>query len=157
MSELLPKFFNLAILVGVLAYYCRKPLKEFLFERHRVLKDELESTQAKLSEAQKKFQDYSARLQSLETEIAQLIQASRQEAEQSKVRILTEAKKMADTIIVDAKRASETMKNEFRDQIRAEFAAQVLVRAETLLRGKLTGDDRVRLLKDFSKQVEATR
>lgn len=157
MESLFPKFLNLVILVSILVYYTRAPFKAFIFERHQSMKDELEKTQAQLSEAQKKFQEFSARLQAMDAEIAQLVQQSRQDAEASKVRILTEAKKMSDSIIIDAKKASEGMLAEFKDQIRSEFANQVLVRAETLLRGKLTGDDRLRIVKDFSKQVEAVR
>lgn len=157
MESLFPKFINLVIFVGIIVYFVRVPFKTFVFERHKSMKDELEKTQAQLAEAQKKFQEFSARLQAMDSEIAQLVQQSRQDAEASKVRILTEAKKMSDSIVVDAKKASEGMLTEFKDQIRSEFANQVLVRAETLLRGKLTGDDRLRIVKDFSKQVEAAR
>jgi len=154
---LVAKFINFIILFSGIVYLARKPLKEFISTRHSTLRDELEMTQALLLSAQKKFQEFSNRLHAMDSEIEILLRESREEAQGSRVRILTEAKKMADTILIDSKKASENMVTEFKKQIRTEFAIQVLARAETLLKGKLTGDDRVRLVKDFSKQVGASK
>ncbi len=154
---LVAKFINFIILFSGITYLVRKPLREFVSSRHNSLREELESTQAMLASAQKKFQEFSNRLHAMESEIETLVRESREEAQGSKVRILTEAKKMSDTIVIDSKKASEAMVAEFKKQIKTEFAGQVLTRAETLLKGKLTGDDRVRLVKDFSKQVGASK
>jgi F-type H+-transporting ATPase subunit b len=151
------KFLNFFILFSGITYLVRKPLKEFVFTRHTTLREELETTRAMLAAAQKKFQEFSNRLHAMDSEIETLVRESREEAQGSKVRILTEAKKMSDTILIDSKKASETMLLEFKKQIKTEFAGQVLARAETILKSKLTGDDRVRLVKDFSKQVGASK
>lgn len=153
MLDLIPPTINLLILLGVIFFLVRKPFMEFVRTRHSTLRDDLAKTQRLLSEAQTKYLEYSHRLQSLDAEISRLIQDARQEAEASKVRIVTEAKKMADMIIVDAKKSSEAMLDEFKTQVRSDLANQVMARAETVLKNKLTGDDRERIRKDFSKQV----
>lgn len=157
MSSLLYPFINFAILAGGLFYLLKEPTKGFVKNRHSTLKDELDRTQAKLSEAQKQYSEYSQRLSSMDAEISNLVQAVRSEAESSKVRILTEARRSADQIVIDSKRTAESMLAEFKDQVRIDLANQVIARTEAILKTKMTGDVREQLKKDFSKQVENVR
>jgi uncharacterized protein YccT (UPF0319 family) len=90
-------------------------------------------------------------------EITTLVQEVRAEAESAKVRILTEARRTADQLVIDSKRATESMFAEFKDQVRIDLANQVIVRAEAILKTKMTGDVREAMKKDFSKQVESVR
>jgi F-type H+-transporting ATPase subunit b len=154
MSSLLYPFINFAILVGGLFYFLKTPTKEFVRGRHLSLKEELDRVQLKLVEAQKQYQEYSHRLSSMDAEITSLVQSVRSEAESTKVKILTEARRLADQIVIDSKRNSESMLVEFKDQVRVDLANQVIARAETLLKSKMTGAVHEQMKKDFSKQVE---
>jgi F-type H+-transporting ATPase subunit b len=156
-SSLIYPLINFAILVGALFYFLRKPVKSFVLERHTNLKDQLDQVQTKLVQAQRQYNEYSQRLSSMDAEVASLVQNIRSEAETTRVRTATEAKRMADQIVIDAKRAGESMVSEFRDQIRTDLANQVIARAEVLLKTRMTGDVREQLRKDFSKQVENVR
>lgn len=147
-------FLNLVFLLGVLVYFLRRPLKDFVTERHTTLKSQLDEVQAKLTEAQRQYTEYSQRLSSMDVEVANIVQGIRTEAETARVRILTDAKRSADQIVIDAKRTGEAMVAEFKTQIRIDLANQVIARAETLLKSRMTGDVREQLKKDFSKQVE---
>lgn len=157
MSGLIYPFINLSILVGALFYFLKTPTKAFVKDRHHSLKDEMDRVQLKLSDAQKQYQEYSQRLSSMDAEVATLIQQIRSESESTKVRVITEAKRMADQIVIDSKKTSESMVAEFKDQIRGELANQVIARTEVILKNKMTGDVREQLKKDFSKQVESGR
>ncbi|HBL22725.1 MAG TPA: ATPase, partial [Deltaproteobacteria bacterium] len=46
------KFFNFAVLVGLLIYFVGKPLKSYLAKRHQTVKTQLEETQKALKEAE---------------------------------------------------------------------------------------------------------
>ena len=59
--------------------------------------------------------------------------------------------------MIDAKAASETLFTDLKNQLRAELSTQVLARAETILTERLTGDDKARIRREFSKQVESSR
>jgi F-type H+-transporting ATPase subunit b len=157
MTGLIYPFINFFILVGALIYFLRTPVKSFVLDRHSNLKDELDRVHAKLGEAQKQYQEYSQRLSSMDAEVASLVQQIREEAETTKIRVITEAKRMADQIVIDSKRTGESMLTEFKDQIRADLANQVMARTEVLLKSRMTGDVREQLKKDFSKQVESVR
>ncbi|MBC7384650.1 MAG: ATP synthase F0 subunit B [Cryobacterium sp.] len=157
LSGLIYPLINFAILVAGLVYFLRKPLKDFVLDRHATLRDEIERVHAKLREAQKRYAEYSQRLSTMDAEVASLTQQIREEVESSRVRIVTEAKRAADQIVIDSKRTSESMIHEFRDQIRAELANQVILRTEVHLRSRITGEVREQMTKDFSKQVETSR
>ena len=156
-AGLIAPFINFAILIGAFIYFLRTPVRSFVHSRHTALKTELDTTHAKLVSAEKQYQEYTHRLSMMDAEIASLLQQIREEAETTKVRIITEAKRTADQIVIDSKRTSESMVTEFKDQIRAELANQVIARTEVLLKSRMTGDVREQLKKDFSKQVENVR
>lgn len=157
MSGLIYPFINFSILMGVLFYYLNGPVKAFVKERHTSLKDQLDSVQLKLVDAQKQYQEYSQRLSSMDAEVAALIQQIHTEAVTTKVRVVTDAKRMADQVVIDSKRTAEAMMGEFKDQVRADLANRVIARTENLLKDRMTGDVRERLKKDFSKQMESGR
>lgn len=157
MHTLIAPLINFVVLVTILTFAMRKPLKEMVRERHETLKDKLEATQRELASAQKKFEEYSMKLRSLEGEIVDYRRNAVEDAEAMKTRIVHEAKKMADTIVIDAKKTAEAMGSEFKDKMRAELAQSVLVRAENMIRTKLSDNDRARIRKDFSKEVETSR
>ncbi len=156
-AGLIPPFINFSILVGALYYFLKEPVKEFVAERHSSLKDELDRVQLKLVDAQKQYQEYSQRLSTIDAEVSSLLQQARMDADSSRIRLLTEAKRMADQMVIDSKRMSESMMTEFKNQIRSDLANQVVRRAETILRSRLTGDVKEQLKKDFSKQMEMMR
>ncbi len=156
-SSLIYPFINFAILVGALFYFLKAPIKGFVKGRHDSLKEQLESVQQKLADAQKQYQEYSQRLSSMDAEIASLIKQIRSDAESTKVKVVTEAKRMADQIVIDSKRTSESMMGEFKNQVRADIANLVISRTEHLLKDRMTGEVREQLKKDFSKQMESGR
>jgi F-type H+-transporting ATPase subunit b len=156
-SSLIPPFVNFLILVAGLVYLLRRPLKAYVTDRHMSVKSQIDEVQAKLAEAQRQYNEYAQRLQSMDAEVQNLVKGIRAEAESSRVRIVTDAKRMADQIVIDAKRTGDAMLGEFKEQMRTELANQVITRAEALLKSKMTGDVREQLFKDFSKQVESVR
>lgn len=157
LSGLIYPFINFAILVGALFYFLKTPVKSFVTSRHTDFKSELDRVQKKLAEAQKQYQECAQRLSTMDAEVANLVQQIRTEAEAAKVKIITEAKRMAGEIVIDSKRSGESMMVEFKEKIRTELAEQVVSRAETLLKSRMTNDVREQLRKDFSRQVESAQ
>ena len=153
MNSLIAPSINLLILLTILIVKLREPLKEFVKERHRSLRDELEKTQTQLVNAQKKFQEYSSKLQAMDAEIEELSSQARKDAELTKIRVINEAQKVADTVVIDAKKSAESLFVDFKEQLRSELANQIISKAEALVRTRLTGDDRMKIVKDFSRQV----
>jgi hypothetical protein len=80
-----------------------------------------------------------------------------QDANAMKSRIVAEAQKLSGNVIEDAKHASAVLYTEFKSSLYSELGARVLDRAEIILKERLTGDDRARIRKEFSTQVETAQ
>ena len=155
MESLFWSTFNLLILVGFLVYKLRAPLRDFVSQRHVLLKNEIESVSHQLQDAQEKFEEFSARLKSVQTEASALREQSKQDAVSMQQRIVQDARRNAATIVSDSKTVAQGLYSQMASQLYSELSHRVIDRSEKLLRERLTGDDRVRIRQEFSRQVES--
>lgn len=155
MHGLTAPFINFLLLVALLVWKLRGPVKNFVAQRHNTLRNDIDTVRESLKRAQERYNEFSAKLKSVDQELIALRQQSRQDAEAMRVRVVADAKKLATTVVTDARASSENVFQELRGQLRAELGVRVIERAERILRDRLTGDDRVRIRNEFSKQVEA--
>jgi F0F1-type ATP synthase membrane subunit b/b' len=154
MESLIAPLINLIVLIGILAYYLRAPLKAFAQERHHTIREELESVRNQLRGAKEKHEEFSSKIRAMDAEVAALKDQTLQDARAVHTKILIEAKTLSGNIVADAKTASRVLYAEFKGQLYSELGNHVLDRAEKLLRERLTGDDKARIRKEFSTQVE---
>lgn len=154
MHTLIAPTINLLILLAVLGHYLKEPLKAFVTGRHDSIREELHSVRDQLSGAKKKFAEFSAKLTALGEEVSRLKAQSKVDAEAMRQRVLADAKKLSVNIKADAQASAQSLYGELKGQLRHELGAQVLDRAEAILKTRLTGDDRVRIRQEFSMQLE---
>ncbi|MFL5812659.1 MAG: hypothetical protein ACJ763_03710 [Bdellovibrionia bacterium] len=157
MSELFAPTINLLILVGILVYYTRHPIKKSVEDRHTGLRDELARVRDLLRQAQEQYNEFSSKLKAIEAETTALRQQAIQDAEAAKQRLVNDAQRMSQGIASDARRGAESLYAELKTQLASEIGGRVLERAEAILRERLTGDDRARIRKEFSTQVETVQ
>ena len=155
MESLFWSTFNLLILVGFLVYKLRSPLREFVSQRHVLLRNEIQSVSDQLKNAEEKFEEFSARLKSVQNEASALREQSKQDASAMQQRILQDARRNAGIIVGDSKTVANGLYSQMASQLYSELSHRVLERGEKLLRERLTGDDRVRIRQEFSRQVES--
>ena len=154
MNGLIAPAINLAILVGALVYYLRLPLANFVRQRHETLRSDLQQVSEQLRDAQLKYSEFTAKLKAIDAEVSAIRDQMRQDGESAKQRILSEARRLSVSIVTDARSASVNLFSDLREQLRSELGLRVLERAEKLLTERLTGDDRIRIRREFSQQVE---
>jgi F-type H+-transporting ATPase subunit b len=157
MSELLAPTINLLILVGILVYYTRHPIRKSVEDRHVGLRDELARVRDLLRQAQEQYNEFSSKLKAIEAETTALRQQAIQDAEAARQRLVNDAQRMSQGISSDARRGAESLYVELKSQLASEIGGRVLERAEAILRDRLTGDDRARIRKEFSTQVETVQ
>ncbi len=148
---------NFFILVALMVRYLRKPLSEFVQNRHKSILDELNKTKEELSHAQEKYDKFSAKLMSLDSEIFSLKNYTAQDIEVTKKRIMDEARRSAYQIITDARAGVDGLFMDLKSNMYRELVSHVLLRTEGLIRERLTSDDKLRIREEFSKQVEITQ
>src|SRR5688500_8433933 len=107
MQTLLLPAINLGILVAVLAYYLRQPAKDFVRNRHLVLKQEVERIAEQLRVSQERFEEFSSKLKAIDVELTALREQTQQDAEVMRNKVLNDARKLSLSIVADAQTAAE--------------------------------------------------
>ncbi|MEK6580205.1 MAG: ATP synthase F0 subunit B [Bdellovibrionota bacterium] len=155
MHSLISPTINLVILLSVMVYYLRQPLRGYVSGRHSSLKDELERVRELLKKAKAQFEEFSAKIGSMDSEIRAMKDQAKEDASQIRTKIAAEADRAAKNALADAKAGAESLYADLKGRLYLELSQKVLERAEKLLHERLTGDDRARIRKEFSKEVES--
>jgi F-type H+-transporting ATPase subunit b len=157
MHSLIAPTFNVVILLGLMVYYLREPLRQFVYQRHTALADELKRVHAMLRDSQEKFDEFTAKLKAIDVETQAMREQAKQDAQTAKNRLVAEAQKLGSTIVTDARSSANNLCSELKTQLAGELSLQVLDRTEALVKDRLTGDDKTRIRQEFSNQVETAR
>jgi len=157
MESLIFPFINLSALLILLAIVLRKPLADYVVDRHRTVSEELSRARESLVTAKRQVEDINSRLKGMDAELSSLRAQAREDGEKSKTAILASAAKLSSMIISDAKTSAGSLQSEFRSSLQRELANLALVRAEARLRDRLTGEDHARMRQEFSTLVEKTQ
>ena len=79
---------NLIILLGVLVYFLKTPVKNFLVERRGTISHEIDTAQKIIGEAKSKYDEYARKLQAIESEINNLKDTLRKQGESERAELL---------------------------------------------------------------------
>ena len=153
MHTLIFPVLNLSVLLAALVYFLRAPVRNAVQTRHQTLKADLVDVRVKLQEARVRYDEFSAKLKAVQVEVSSIQLQGRQDAEALKNRIVTNAKNSSSSILSEAKSRAEGMVAETQQKLRTELSAKIIQKAERIIHDKLTGDDRVRIRKEFSERV----
>ncbi len=154
MHELIIQTINFAMLVGLLFYFMKKPAVEAVANRQTLIRKEVEDARIQKLEAEKKFNEFEARLLSLEAEAKEIIEKARSDAKQIQARIIEAAKTSAAQIVQDAEQSSKIALEDSRNEIRREVVDRAIQAAEKMIRERLSAEDQRRILTEYVGKVE---
>jgi len=157
MKDLILPTINLGILVAFLTYKLKGPIKEFIRTRAETIRQAIHDAREMLASAQAKFEEFNAKLKAIDSEVASLRAGARKDGEERSAQVVLSAKQLSGVILSDARSISQALFEELRSELRRELGRKVVDSAERLLEKKLTGDDRVRLRREFSMDLERVR
>lgn len=146
--------FNLLVLVGVLVYFGRAPIAQFLNARRSQIEEGIESAGRELAEAERRLAACEQRAGTLERELEEIRRVVREQAEGERDRLLAEARATAERIQRDAVAAAEQELRQARGQLRAETVDLAVRIAADTLRGQVGASDGARLVEDFVQRIE---
>lgn len=154
LSSLIFHTINLSLLVGVLAYFARRPLIDSFRERSLAIRTELTDTARSRDEAHQRHQELLARLSKIESEVKQLdadaeIDAKREE-EKLVERAHREAARLVETVERNIRDESTRAKNELRKEA-VDLAIQL---AEATLKRGVSAQDQQALARQFLQSVK---
>jgi len=154
LSDLLWELGNMALLIVVLYFAARKPVKSYLAKRRQDIAHDMGDAERRLQEAEARLEEWRGRAERLEQEIASIKTSARKAAEQERETILAEARATAERIRRSATGAVEREVRMAHEELRREAADLAVELAAKSLREKTTDADRERLFDEFVERVE---
>ncbi len=144
---------NLLILIGVLVYFLKTPVKNFLVERRGTIGHEIDEAQKIIAEAKSKYEEYAKKLKEIETDINSIKDTLIKQGETERAEILKQAeaasrnikKEAGETIAMEAERAKR--------EIQSEIVDIALGHAENIIRQSLGESDKERFVEEFTKNI----
>ena len=127
---------NFIVLAGIIYWLLAKKTKEFFAGRHKGIRTALAEAAAAREAAEKKFQEYSAKLDKATGEIEQISAMIRSQGLSEKERIITEAKKAAEKMKEDTQTRIEQEFKKASQQLQSETVRLSTQMAEELQIGR---------------------
>lgn len=144
---------NFVVLVGFLYWFLAKKIKEFFIERRQTIKTTIDEKIAEKEETEKKFKEYSAKLDKATEEISNIFELIKSQGTVEKEKIIEDAKKAAEKMKEDAQTRMEQEFNSARNQLRAEAAKLSVELAEELVKKNITQEHHEHMVKDYLDKV----
>jgi len=144
---------NFAVLVGLLVYFVRKPIRNALQNRRAEIEKALADASAARDAAEARAKQYQEKLAKAAAEIESIYAAIRREGEVERDKILTSAREMAAKIEIEADAKAASAVARARAELRAEAARLAVQLAEELLAKNVTAADQKRLVDEYMQKV----
>jgi len=144
---------NLALLLGVLVYFLKDSVRNFLVERKGSIRSEIDHAQHTISEAKKKHEEYAEKLKGIEDEINNIKDSIVKQGGIEREEIVKHANLASENI---KKEAQETIQFEARrakQEIQSEVVTLALAIAERVIKENLSEPDKQRFVDDFTNNV----
>ena len=153
LKDFLYRVLNFSIVVALLIYFLRKPLKKGLAGRSEEIEKALSDAKKAKEEAEAKFAEYDLKLNQATVEIAEISASIRREGELEKQRIIENAKAMAAKIEADAERTADIEVAKAREELQREAVQLAVALAEDLLKKNFTKEDDTRMIDEYIQKV----
>jgi len=147
---------NLAILIAVLVYFARPPLRAYFDKRRSEIQGELQTAADQLATAETTYAKWQRRMIDLEGELDEIRATSRQRAEAERERIIEAARATAERVRRDTTAAIELELRRAREILREEAAQLAIEMASERLTREVSDTDRDRLIDEFIDRIAST-
>lgn len=147
------KLFNFAVLVGLLSYFLREPLRRYLSDRDTQIRTDLVTAAAMKEDAARQITEIDAKLKQLPGELDALRDRGQREIAAEQVRIEQAAAAERDRLLEQTRREIDLQLRAARRELvthAADLAVQV---ARERIRSRITTEDQRRLLDRYLEQV----
>ena len=140
------RWFNLAVLVGIIAYFLRAPLRQFLADRKRGIQEDISSAGRALQEAEERLSVVQGQVRGLDEERAAMRKATAEEAEGERLRVLERAQRDVDRLTRRAETEIQLLIRVARNELRSHAADLAVGLARQKLSQELTAEEDARVV-----------
>lgn len=147
------KTFNFIVLVGFLYWLLAAKIKVFFAGRRKDIKESLESAAKQKTEAEKKYREYSEKIDKASQEIDGIFEMIKAQGVAEKQKIIEDAQKVAQKMKEDAKARIEQELQKASSQLRVEAVQLSVEMAEQILKRNITEKDHEAMVKEYMDKV----
>ena len=147
------KLLNFVVLSGVIYWLTAQKVKDFFAGRREGIKRSLDAAEEAREDAEKKFRDYTEKLETATGEIEEISRMIEAQGQAEKERIVDEARKVAEKMREDAKTRMEQEFGKASRQLRTEAVRLSSQIAEELLQKSILPEDHEAMVRDYIEQV----
>ena len=144
---------NFIVLIGLIVWFARKPLGDYLRARKSGVEEALAEAQRLKLAAEAKYAEYQKRLENLDQEIIHIREDIVRSGAAERDRIVAEAEKKAARMRRDAQFQIDQQLKQLRIDLTREAASAAIRAAEKVLREKTTADDQTRLSREYLQRL----
>lgn len=144
------------LLVGILVWGVRKPLKSYLEKRRSNVVAEIERAQQLKADAEALLSEYRAKLADLEAERKRILEDFVRAGERERERIMSEAHQAADRMVAETERRVEQEGKRLVALLEIEVIEAAMTAAEEQVKSRVNDDVDKRLVDDALRAIETS-
>lgn len=155
--ETIGRWFNLALLFGVVFYFAREPVKRFFQQRRQGIAEEMEAARQARAESERKLAEIEQRMSRLDSEIQSIRAETREQAEREKNRIIQQAEEEARKMVAAAEREIGGLTRAAEQDLRQYVAELSVNLAGERIRREMDAETEHRLIDRFFGELAGSR
>ncbi|MEN0067345.1 MAG: hypothetical protein AAGA48_34765 [Myxococcota bacterium] len=141
--------FNLMLFIGIIVYLARRPMMDTFRDRALDIRKGLTDSARQRDEAHQRHQEFVARLDAIEQEVAGMEAKAKTDAEAEEASLAARAEEAATRIAEQAERSIQDEARRARLALRKDAVELAVQLAETTLQSKVSTDDQQKLATEF--------
>ena len=145
---------NLLILIGILVYFARIPIKRGLEKRRANISREIDEAKEEIEIATQKFNEYNEKINRIESEVADLKDSIRSLGESEREEIISQATQTCELIKKESRDTIELEALRAKEEVQWEVANSSLELAEKLIREKMGESYNSNSIEGLISQIE---
>jgi F-type H+-transporting ATPase subunit b len=146
--------FNLALLLGVIFWFARRPIGDALKNRAAKVRRDIESAQGERAAARAELEDLEEKLADFELQVERLRKEMAEQAQHEREAILERAERESAAVQASAERAIRDEAQRARRQLQTEAVQLAVQLAEGILAARVGDDDQQALARKLLDAVE---
>lgn len=154
LEPLIPYFVNFAIVVGLIVWYGRAPLRKFVYQRHERMRDAVEAAARAHKKATARAEAASRALAGVSAEEKSVLARDAVTVDQEKREILDKAQAEAVRVAREAERLAGAEQDEATDRVKGQFLDLVVHETEEVLKRNLKKEDHSAIFKRAQSSIE---
>lgn len=147
------KTLDFIILIGFLYWLLAAKIKGFFVGRRQEIKDSMENASVQKTEAEKKYREYSEKIDKASQEIDGIMEMIKAQGVAEKQKIIEDADKVAQKMKEDAQARIEQEFNKASSQLRSEAVQLSVAMAEEILKKNITAQDHEVMVREYMDKV----